>query len=428
MKNGLFPDYLENNSSNYKYNSLDISWLYIKAIREYIEQSQDYNFLKENIYLLNAPENINYSYFRIKDKNKKNELSVENIIQFIFQYYAQGIIFNIINKNIENVTKEKKNEKTKKIKIKNKSKNIDINIPDIILDIQTGFIFKKNVNVFDKNIKIRTNLKYTADIEIISLLFDCINFVIKINNNNYYPYSEVILSDNNRISFYQWSLLIKKSFEKEFFVDDKSIKTNFIIKQFENNVETNNESILKNKTESVINKKKEIESKVNPNILLAIYYSPDLFPKEVIIQSIEYIEKYFLREENEFNSEPSFQILKGVRIYDKSNNYQEYSYLYGIYLMIKMNYFYNINNIYENSNEIIRYISKKLYPYIQNIKESHYMGIPEIIDEDGNISEDGYKSDLKSFAIFYELLEKISHFYFKANKLQENEQNILSKN
>ena len=428
MKNGLFPDYLENNSSNYKYNSLDISWLYIKAIREYIEQSQDYNFLKENIYLLNAPENINYSYFRIKDKNKKNELSVENIIQFIFQYYAQGIIFNIINKNIENVTKEKKNEKTKKIKIKNKSKNIDINIPDIILDIQTGFIFKKNVNVFDKNIKIRTNLKYTADIEIISLLFDCINFVIKINNNNYYPYSEVILSDNNRISFYQWSLLIKKSFEKEFIVDDKSIKTNFIIKQFENNVETNNESILKNKTESVINKKKEIESKVNPNILLAIYYSPDLFPKEVIIQSIEYIEKYFLREENEFNSEPSFQILKGVRIYDKSNNYQEYSYLYGIYLMIKMNYFYNINNIYENSNEIIRYISKKLYPYIQNIKESHYMGIPEIIDEDGNISEDGYKSDLKSFAIFYELLEKISHFYFKANKLQENEQNILSKN
>ena len=76
--------------------------------------------------------------------------------------------------------------------------------------------------------------------------------------------------------------------------------------------------------------------------------------------------------------------------------------------MIKMNYFYNINNIYENSNEIIRYISKKLYPYIQNIKESHYMGIPEIIDEDGNISEDGFKSDLKSFAIFYELLEKIS--------------------
>ena len=41
MKNGLFPDYLENNSSNYKYNSLDISWLYIKAIREYIENAID---------------------------------------------------------------------------------------------------------------------------------------------------------------------------------------------------------------------------------------------------------------------------------------------------------------------------------------------------------------------------------------------------
>ena len=421
MKYGLFPEYIEKNSNNFKYNSIDISWLYVRAIKEYINQSQDYNFLKENIYLLNIPDNINIAYLRMKDKNQKNIFSLENIIQLIFQYYAQGI--NFIDKNMDKVIKQKKSEKAKKIKVNKKNDFINI-----ILDIQTGFIFKKNSNVFDKNINIRTNYKYTADIEIISLLYDCINFVIGINNNNYYPYKEVILQNNEKMSFYQWSLLIKKSFEKEFIGIDKSIKNMFIIKQFDDNLE--NIEIIKNKKkDSTINKKKENESKLNANILLAIYYSPYLFPKEVIIRSIEFIEKYFLKEDSIFNinSENPFYKLRGIKVFDKLNNYQEFPYLYGIYLIIKYNYFYSNDNIYENNNEILRYISKKLHPYIQNLKESIYMGIPEILDEDGNISEEGNKSDLKSFAIFYELIDKVSLIYVKSNKFIENEEDIFTK-
>ena len=421
MKYGLFPDFIENNSNNFKYNSLDISWLYIRAIKEYINQSQDYNLLKENIYLLNIPENVDITYLKIKDKNKKNYLSIENIIQLIFQYHAQGIKFN--DKKDENKLKQKKNEKTKKLKV-----NQNNDLINIILDYQTGFIFKKNVNVFDKNIKIRTNSKFKADIEIISLLYDCINFVIGINNNNYYPYKEVVLASNNKLSFYEWSLLIKKSFEKEFIKNDKFIKSNYIIKNFDNNNEKMIE-VIQEKKESTINKKLENELKLNHNILLAIYYSPYLFSKEVIMQAINFIEKYFLMEEiNPTKHENPMYKLKGIRVFDKSNNYQEYTYLYGIYLTIKINYFYNFDNIYENSDEIVRYISKKLYPYIQYMKESNYLGIPEIIEEDGNVSEDGNKSDLKSFAIIYELIEKISHICGKFYIFKENNEDLLSKN
>ena len=423
MKYGLFPDFIENNSSNFKYNSLDLSWLYIRAIKEYINQSQDYNLLKENIYLLNPPENVDITYLKIKDKNKANSYSLENLIQLIFQYHAQGIKFN--DKNNENKAKQKKNEKIKKIKTNNQSNDL----VNIILDNQTGFIFKKNVNVFDKNIKLRTYSRFKADIEIISLLYDCINFVIGINNNNYYPYKEVILSSSNKLSFYEWSLLIKKSFEKEFITNDKFIKSISIIKNFDNNSEKITEVIKEEKKESIINKRKESENKLNQNILLAIYYSPYLFSKEVIIQAIDFIEKYFLMDEimpvKDMN--PMYK-LKGIKVFDKSNNYQEYSYLYGIYLIIKINYFYNIDNIYENNDDIIRYISKKLYPYIQYMKESNFMGLPEIIEEDGNVSEDGNKSDLKSFAIIYELIEKVSHICGRAYKFKENNEDLISKN
>ena len=424
MRNGLLPDFIENNTNNYKYNSLDISWLYIRAIKEYINDSQDFNFLKESIYLLKNPENIELSYFKMKDKNKQNVISVENIIQMIFQYHVQGIKF-INDNNKLNTSKMKNNEKTKKIKIKQKNENYSINI---IFDNKTGFILRKKENIFDNNIKTQTKFRYTTDIEIISLLYDCINFVITINNNNYYPYKDVLL-DNNKLSFYQWSLLIKKSFEKEFISEHEIIKNNIIIKHINDLKQTSNEEIIDKKKELIINKKKESESKLNPNILLAIYYSPNLFSSDIIIKAIEYIEKYFLMEEITFiSSEDPIYKLKGIKIFDKLNNYQDFSYLYGLYLMIKTKYYYNIDNIYDNIDDIIRYISRKLYSYIKNMKENIYMGIPEIIDEEGKVSEDGHKSDLKAFAVFYELIEKISHIYVKVNKLKENNEEIISQN
>ena len=62
MKYGLIPDKIDS-SNNSKYNSRNISRVYIKAINDYIYTSLDYNFLKEEIYLLVTPENVNKKYF-----------------------------------------------------------------------------------------------------------------------------------------------------------------------------------------------------------------------------------------------------------------------------------------------------------------------------------------------------------------------------
>ena len=122
----------------------------------------------------------------------------------------------------------------------------------------------------------------------------------------------------------------------------------------------------------------------------------------------DYNGKLDYKDTNYFKTSCGFNIHNGV----------EFVWLYAIYLMIKIKYTYNFNYdvIYNNSNdsfipekteEMVRFVSKKIIPFIKYMKENRYMGIPEIIDELGNISNEGNQSDLKSMATFLELINKL---------------------
>jgi glycogen debranching enzyme len=215
IRYGLIPEKIDS-SNNYRYNSRDISWFYIKAIKDYIYATLDYNFLKEQIYLLNLPENVNISYLRKKVTKNKKVFTVENIIQLIFQYHAQGI--NFVDKKPE----EQPYQKRPRYKKNQNNPDVDAFKINIYLDLETGFIYggnKLNSGTWmnhigssskAKNLNIPATPRDGADIEIIALLFNCLNFVIELNYKNYYSYKDVILKNNEIFSFYQWSLLIKK--------------------------------------------------------------------------------------------------------------------------------------------------------------------------------------------------------------------------
>ena len=454
MKYGLIQDKIDN-SDNYKYNSRDISWLYIKAIKDYIYTTLDYNFLKEEIYLLNIPENVNKKYFIQKNTKNKKVFTVENIIQLIFQYHAEGI--NFIDKKIEDQPYQKRPRSKKS----QNNSDIDAFKVNIYLDLQTGFIYggnKYNSGTWmnrigssskAKNLNIPATPRDGADIEIIALLFNCLNFVIELNYKNYYTYKNVLLNNNEQFSFYQWSLLIKKYFEKKFYVNKvypdiqnkPNIYRDYITKPNNSNEDNEENDIHNNKNEL---EELKNELKLRPNILLAIYYAPDLFSYENIIKVIENIEKYLLRFEIQ-NQNKNINTLgmNGIKTLDKTdvdyngkldfketNNFKtscgfnihngvEFVWLYGIYLMIKIKYYFNYNYDYignnskdsfapEKTEEMVRFVSKKIIPFIKYMKENRYMGIPEIIDEVGNISNEGNQSDLKSMAIFLELINKLA--------------------
>jgi glycogen debranching enzyme len=471
MKNGLIPDKIDK-LNNFKYNSRDICWYYIKAIKDYIYTTLDYKFLKEEIYLLHLPENVINNYFKQKNKKNKKIFTVENILQFIFQYHAQGI--NFIDKKIEQQPYQRRPvfKKNKEISSINRLK---INV---WLDKETGFIYGGNkynagtwmdhigTSTKAKNINIPATPRDGADIEIIALLYNCLNFVNEINYKNYYSYNSVILNNNEVYSFYQWSLAIKKNFEKKFFLrkvhptfqNKLNIYKDYIIKpnNNENNVKVN-EEIEKENDNKEIEEEKE-EYKLRPNVLLAIYYAPDLFLYENVLKVLENIEKYLLRSEiiNE-----NINGLIGIKTLDKTdtdfigkidfkdtNNYKsscgfnlhngvEFTWLYGIYLMIKIKYKFNFN--YDNiendtkdsfiprqTDEMVRYVSKKLIPFIKYMKGNKYMGVPEIIDEIGNVSNEGYQSSLKSMATFFELINKLAWVNDKVNNNNFTEDEMSS--
>ena len=195
---------------------------------------------------------------------------------------------------------------------------------------------------------------------------------------------------------------------------------------------------------------------------MAIYYAPDLFSYENVIKTIDNIEKYLLRPEIKRNTQEIYiNGIYGVKTLDKTdieyngkldyketNNFKtscgfnihngvEFVWLYGIYLMLKIKYLFNFNydNIENSSNdsfipdkieEMIRFTSKKLIPYIKYIKENKYMGIPEIIDEIGNVSIEGNQSDLKSIATFFELINKLAWASDKIYIYNNSEEDITS--
>ena len=49
------------------------------------------------------------------------------------------------------------------------------------------------------------------------------------------------------------------------------------------------------------------------------------------------------------------------------------------------------------------------------------MGVPEIIDEIGNVSNEGNQSDLKSMATLFELIDKLAWVCDKVNNGNEDE-------
>ena len=186
------------------------------------------------------------------------------------------------------------------------------------------------------------------------------------------------------------------------------------------------------------------EFQLRPNFLLALYFSPDLFSYNNVINAINNVEKYLLRNGNNvmglktldktdkeyngiFNKNDTniFYTSRGFNIH----NGIEHTWLYGIYLILKLKYFFFENKNLEKStpdgnedeiNKIIKFASSKIIAIMNAIKNNKWFGLPEMSDELGNVIKEGNQSDLKSMAIFLELMDILS----KLNEDNNNYYNI----
>ena len=133
------------------------------------------------------------------------------------------------------------------------------------------------------------------------------------------------------------------------------------------------------------------------------------------------------KENDNFFTSCGFNIHNGI----------EHSWLYGLYLILKIKYFYNEKNnnskITPDGNEdenqkLIKFASSKLIPIMNIIKNNKWFGIPEMTDELGHIIKDGNQSDIKAMAIFFELIELLSKLDLENDDIDYSNDNIDNSN
>ena len=423
LRHGLIPDYFDQGEKP-RYNSRDTCWFFINAVKEYINYTSDYSFLKEEIDLIFLSDDYNEHIYK-KMKGEILQYTLDQIIHIIFQSHAKGIHFDEWDYGIKNNSNQKK-----------AAFHIDID-----LDPSTGFIYGGNyynngtwmnkigTSAKGKNKGLPATPRPGADIEIIALVYSSLDFVVNMGINNYFRYKSVILPNKINYTYTQWKLLIKDIFEDEFYVKNYNIELdNTYNNEYDvNPIKGNIYKDYKNKNDVNI-----YEFQLRPNFLIALYISPELFTYKNIISAFNNVELYLLRndtnviglktldksdkeyngiieskETNDFLVSGGFNIHNGI----------EHTWLYGIYLILKIKYFFienkNINNNIQGRNEdlnnqIIKYASNKLIPIMNIIKNNKWFGLPEMTDELGNVIQDANQSDLKAMAIFFELIDILS--------------------
>ena len=442
LRHGLIPDFFDEGDKP-RYNSRDTCWYFINAVKNYINYSKDYNFLKEDIDLIFVSDFSFNDHLQKKIKGEIKKYSLENIIHTIFQSHAKGIHFREWDYGNNNYFINNSYQKKEGFNI------------DIELDPNTGFIFGGNYcnngtwmnklgnSIKGKNKGIPATPRPGADIEIISLIYSCLDFVVDMGNKNYFKYKSVELSNGMNYPYSQWKLLIKDTFEDEFFVK----RFNIDINNNYNKNDWNNNQIKGNIYKDYKNKNNVniYEFQLRPNFLIALYISPELFSYTNIINALNNVELYLLRNENNVlglktldKTDKQYNGLYNNRetnIFTTSlgfnvHNGIEHTWLFGIYLILKVKYFFNntnnnnkatpVGNEDENQ-KIIKFVSNKLIPIMNIIKNNKWFGLPEMTDELGNIIKDGNQSDIKAMAIFFELIEILSKLDLENENEYSNE-------
>ena len=401
MKYGLISNKF-NDSKHFRYDSRDVTWLFLKSIIDYIEFSNDNNILNNSVKMVSSTEE-NDNFFPKRKRSKKEERSKEmylyEIIQEILQKHINGINFKENNSNKARYMKEE---------------GFNINI---YVNTNNGFVYGGNkyncgtwMNIMGTSDKAKNkgypaNPRDGADIEIIALVYYVLTHLDKLNREGKYKYNSIKINNGNEMTFFEWAEKIKKNFEKYFFVFNKKNESHeFLYKDYI----------------SIENDAKH-EMQLRPNVFLAMATSPELFNKQNAINFIKIAEKYLIASNKIGIRTLDYTDEEYSSLYDLRNDGYDYQlahgfnlhngalcvWIYGYYLLSKL-----IFNEFINNKKLIFKISQKLTFFQEYIKNSKWSGLPGLIDNDGEIIPETCETQLISIGVLIEVIDKLSSFKF----------------
>ncbi|OII76834.1 glycogen debranching protein [Cryptosporidium andersoni] len=436
MKNGLIPNLLDSGNRP-RYNARDATWFFIGAIVDYCKNVEDGCSILEEVVNLKSPINVS-SLQKEKDafkwilqdctSDEIKSLKLCDIIQYILTRHVLGISFRE-----ENAGKE----------IDEQMKDEGFNI-SITWDSSNGLFYggnKHNCGTWmDKmgssekagNKGIPATPRDGANIELVALLFNTLQFLSQIKNSKEYPYTGVYIKNienSNSFSFLSysdWITKIKSNFEYSFYIpprdrlnDKYDIDTKLI----------NRVSIYKDTHRSSSG---WADYQLRPNFSIAIGIAPELFTTEHALSALKIVEEQLLSpnmlgiktlDPSDYNYYPNYDNSNDstdFHIAHGFNYHQGPEWVWPLGYFLKAKYMMMLAaakseqnfNLESHKTKALYETMKFLNNHREYIAKSPWGSLPELTNDNGNYCKDSCTAQAWSIGTIFEFLS----YVFKQNK------------
>ena len=388
LKHGMIPNLL-GSGKNPRYNSRDSVWFFLQNIQDYANLVPNgLNILKEQTPRRFLP--YDDTFFEWDDSRAYSKKStIEEIVQEVMQRHAVGMSFREYNAG-SNLDSQMKSE----------GFQIDIHV-----DWSNGIIFGGNqyncgtwMDKMGESEKagskgIPGTPRDGAAVEITGMLFSTLVWLEKLHRAGKYIKSGVEV-DKKEITWSHWASLIKKNFERCYYVpQDSSEDKNFDV----NSKIVNRRGIYKDLYRSG----KEYEDyQLRPNFPIAMTVAPDLFTDDRAFGALLVADKYLrgptgmaTLDPSDLNYRPNYINSEDSHDFatSKGRNYHqgpEWLWPTGFFLRALLKFDLARSKSKEEQIEALQQATQRLYGCKKAIKESPWAGLTELTNENGSLCND----------------------------------------
>jgi glycogen debranching enzyme len=407
LKHGMIPNLLSGGKLP-RYNSRDSIWWFLQNIQDFTKIAPD------GLSLLQAMTKRRFlpyddTWFPHNDKRAYSKSStIEDVIQEALQRHATGMDFREYNAGPD-------------IDSQMKSEGFDIKI---WTDWKTGIIFGGNqhncgtwMDKMGESEKagskgIPGTPRDGAPVEMIGLLFSCLNWVAQLHEQGKYKYEGVTLDGGKKaISFKAWAELLKANFERTFYVprtpeEDADYDVNPSI--------VNRRGIYKDLYRSG----KEYEDyQLRPNFPVAMTVAPELFDPEHALYALQMADKVLRGPQGMKTLDPSDYNYRGYYINSedstdfhtsKGRNYHqgpEWLWPTGYFLRAMLKFDLQRRNSAEERVESYQHVTRRMAGMMKAIQESPWAGLTELTQKDGDFCGDSCPTQAWSAGCIIDLFQ-----------------------
>ncbi|KAG9297134.1 hypothetical protein G9A89_019415 [Geosiphon pyriformis] len=413
LKHGMIPNLLDA-ARRPRYNCRDATWWYLQSIQDYCKVAPEgLDFLKESVprrfpqddEFIEADDPQAYAY----------QSTILEIIQEILQRHSRGIHFREWNAgpNLDHAMR---------------SEGFQI---DIKVDWATGFLYGGNQwncgTWMDKmgesekagNKGEPATPRDGADIEIIGLLKSTLRWITELEKKGVYPWKGVEIQVNDKkkelMHFSEWNNLLKKSFEKYFYIPvDPKEDSKYDIQSHM----VHRRGIYKDTYRST---NAHTDYQLRPNFPIAMVVAPELFDKNRAMKALNVAREIILGPVGMRTLDPQDPAYRGY--YDNGNdgtdksvakgwNYHqgpEWVWVTGYFLRAYLYYDTRVGAGKDNPHETIHNITRILLPHRKIIETSPWAGLPELTNADGAECHDACPTQAWSAATLLDLFDDIKN-------------------